>query len=243
VSALSVAALSSGYGSLTVLRDVSLTVPAGGWVAVLGANGAGKSTLLRTISGLVPPTGGRITVGGHDAGGRPPERMARLGVGHVPENRLVFPRLSVADNLSLGGYIHRRRRAGLAERLERVYALFPALSARPRQLAGTLSGGEQQMLAVGRALMTGPTILMLDEPSIGLAPRVTGQIFDALAQLRATSAMAVLLVEQNAALALAYSDYAYVLEHGRVTVEGTAAQLRDDPRVRAAYLGGVAAEA
>lgn len=237
MNALEIANLRSGYTRVDAVRDVSLTVPAGSWVAVLGANGAGKTTLLRTISGLLPARAGSVLLAGTDITGRDTERRAALGLGHVPENRLVFPGLTVSENLVIGGYLIRRKPALLAERLDRVHTLFPRLAARRRQPAGTLSGGEQQMLSVGRALMAGPTVLMLDEPSIGLAPKVAVEIFAALARLRTAGGLSVLLVEQNAALALAYADSAYVLDQGGVSLEGSAERLRQDPRVRAAYLG------
>lgn len=241
MSALTVQDLTCGYGGAPVLHELNITVQQGGWVTVLGANGAGKSTLLRAISGLLPSTG-VISLEGDDVTGRQPEDLAAKGLGHVPENRLVFPRLSVEENLKLGAWTDRRDRDKKARRLRDVYDLFPRLEQRSSQAAGTLSGGEQQMLAVGRALMGGPRVLVLDEPSIGLAPKVIVEIFDALAHLRAERGLSLLLVEQNAALALEYADYAYVLERGRVSVEGEASSLRHDPRIEAAYLGGVAGE-
>jgi branched-chain amino acid transport system ATP-binding protein len=234
---LSVHAVHSGYRRLAVLHGVDLAVPAGGWVSVLGANGAGKSTLLRTLSGLLPVNSGRVLLDGWSVAGRRCEEIAARGLGHVPENRLVFARCTVAENLWLGGYLGRKDRRRAAGRADQVYDLFPALADRRAQLAGTLSGGEQQMLAVGRALMAGPRVLMLDEPSVGLAPRVVHDLFEALARLRAETGLSLLLVEQNAAMALRYSDYAYVLDRGRVALRGTAAQLREDPGVRDAYLG------
>jgi branched-chain amino acid transport system ATP-binding protein len=239
VNALEVRQLTSGYGGAPVLHELDLTVQEGAWVAVLGANGAGKTTLLRAISGLLP-YGGQVALEGEDVTGSEPEQLAARGLGHVPENRLVFPRLSVEDNLRLGAWVSRRDRETKNTRLRDVYALFPRLEQRRGQAAGTLSGGEQQMLAVGRALMGGPRVLVLDEPSIGLAPRVIVEIFDTLAHLSAERGLSLLLVEQNAALALQYASYAYVLERGRVSLEGAATALREDRRVEAAYLGGVA---
>jgi branched-chain amino acid transport system ATP-binding protein len=242
MNALEITSLRSGYTRVDAVSDVSLTVPEGAWVAVLGANGAGKTTLLRTISGLLPARSGRVSLAGTEVTGHDTERRAALGLGHVPENRLIFPGLTVNENLVIGGYLIRRRPMLLAERLDRVHALFPRLADRRRQAAGTLSGGEQQMLAVGRALMAGPSVLMLDEPSIGLAPKISVEIFTALAELRAAGGLSVLLVEQNAALALAFADTAYVLDQGVVSLHGPAARLRQDPRVRAAYLGAPAGE-
>ncbi len=242
MTALSVEGLTSGYGAAPVLHELDIVVEQGGWVAVLGANGAGKSTLLRAISGLLPYQG-RVLLEDEDVTGEEPETLAARGLGHVPENRLVFPRLSVADNLRLGAWVSRRDREVKSKRLREVYDLFPRLEQRSAQAAGTLSGGEQQMLAVGRALMGGPRVLVLDEPSVGLAPKVVTEIFDALANLRQDRQLSLLLVEQNAALALSYADHAYVLERGRVSVSGEASSLREDPRIQAAYLGGVAGEA
>lgn len=241
MTALTVTGLTSGYGGAPVLHELDVVVERGGWVAVLGANGAGKSTLLRAISGLLPYQG-RVLLEDEDVTGQEPEALAARGLGHVPENRLVFPRLSVADNLRLGAWVSRRDREVRSKRLREVYDLFPRLEQRNTQVAGTLSGGEQQMLAVGRALMGGPRVLVLDEPSIGLAPKVVVEIFEALAHLRQERQLSLLLVEQNAALALSYADHAYVLERGRVSVAGEASSLRDDPRIQAAYLGGVAGE-
>jgi len=234
-----VAGLSARYGPVHALRDVSLTVRAGELVALIGANGAGKSTLLRAIAGLHGPSEGRVTVEGRDVTGRPPEAMLRAGVALVPERRRVFGDLTVRDNLQLGGYALPRgadfpRR--LAEGVEDAYALFPVLRQRSRQLAGTLSGGEQQMLAIGRALMSRPRLLLCDEPSLGLAPLVVGEIMRLLARLR-EGGTTVLLVEQNARLALRFADRAYVLEVGRVALSGASADLLADDQLKAAYLG------
>ena len=233
------AGLSARYGPVHALRDVSLTVRAGELVALIGANGAGKSTLLRAIAGLHGPSEGRVTVEGRDVTGRPPEAMLRAGVALVPERRRVFGDLTVRDNLQLGGYALPRgadfpRR--LAEGVEDAYALFPVLRQRSRQLAGTLSGGEQQMLAIGRALMSRPRLLLCDEPSLGLAPLVVGEIMRLLARLR-EGGTTVLLVEQNARLALRFADRAYVLEVGRVALSGASADLLADDQLKAAYLG------
>ena len=235
---LEVRDLRAGYGRLEVLHAVDLSVAQGELVAVIGANGAGKTTLLRTLSGLLRATGGTVTLAGQDVTGLGPERLAALGLAHVPEGRLMFPTLTVADNLVLGAYARRRRPA--AERdadRERALALFPRLAARLDQPAGTLSGGEQQMVAIARGLMAAPRVLVLDEPSVGLAPRLVGEIFSALGVLR-DEGLTLLLVEQNARAAFAVADRAYVMDRGRVVMDGRPAALLDDPRVQAAYLGG-----
>ena len=223
------------YGRLTVLRGVSLAVPAGQIVAILGSNGAGKTTLLRTISGLIPgqPAKGQIEFAGRRITGWEPEDIARLGIGHVLEGRGLFPELTVEDNLNLGGWA--RGRPDRADR-ERVMALFPVLAERRRQLAGTLSGGEQQMLAIARALLMRPRLLMLDEPSLGLAPRVVQEVFAAVEAIN-RDGLTVLLVEQNARMALEVAHYGYVLDGGRVVLEGPAAELRENPNVQELYLG------
>ncbi len=232
--------LSARYGPVHALRDVSLDVRAGELVALIGANGAGKSTLLRTIAGLLAPTAGRVTVDGRDVTGRAPETLLRAGVALVPERRRIFGDLTVLDNLELGGYALPRGRhfaSRLAAGVEAAYDRFPVLRQRSRQLAGTLSGGEQQMLAIGRALMTGPRLLLCDEPSLGLAPLVVQEIMRLLAALRAAGTT-ILLVEQNARLALRFADRAYVLEVGRVALSGASADLLADDQLKAAYLGG-----
>jgi branched-chain amino acid transport system ATP-binding protein len=236
--ALSVDHVTSGYGPVTVLRDVSLTVGRGEVVAVLGSNGAGKSTLMKTVVGLLRAKEGRIGCGGEDITGRSTEDIARLGTTLVPEGRHLFPDMTVRENLMLGAYAHRRDRKATARQLERVHELFPLLAERAQQRAGGLSGGQQQMVAIGRALMARPQVLLLDEPSLGLAPKVTYQVFSALGQLRGLG-VTVLVVEQNASLALELADRAYVLERGRVTIAGTSEQLRRDGRVQASYLGSV----
>jgi len=215
------------------LQGIDLSIRAGELVALVGANGAGKSTLLRALSG-VQPASGRIAFDGQDIAGWQPERRVALGIVQVPEGRQVFGPLSVDDNLRLGAY--RRGRAQSAQSLERVYALFPALAERRRHAAGTLSGGQQQMLAIGRALMAKPRLLLLDEPSMGLAPRLVAEIFACVRALRAADT-ALLLVEQNARAALAIADRGYVLETGRIVLAGTGAQLLADEAIRAAYLG------
>ena len=230
---LEVAGLEARYGRIPALKAVDLRVGAGELVALVGANGAGKSTLLRALSG-VQPASGEILFEKESLAKASPERRVALGLLHVPEGRQVFGPLSVEDNLRLGAY--RRGRASLACSLERVYAMFPALAERRRHAAGTLSGGQQQMLAIGRALMGQPRLLLLDEPSMGLAPRLVAEIFACIRALRAADT-AVLLVEQNARAALAIADRGYVLETGRIVLTGTGQELAADAGVRAAYLG------
>jgi branched-chain amino acid transport system ATP-binding protein len=232
---LSVRGMSAGYGPVNVLRDISLDIEKGGVVAVLGANGAGKTTLLRALSGLLPGCRGEITFDGVSVVGMRPERVARLGLSHVPEGRGTFPDLTVEENLSVGALLNRDRAAARKE-IDRIYELFPVLGERRRQPAGLLSGGEQQMLALGRALVGGPRMLLLDEPSMGLAPMVVRQIFDALRTVVTEEGLTCLLVEQNASMALSMAGYAYILTVGSVTAEGTAADLADDEVIRKAYL-------
>jgi branched-chain amino acid transport system ATP-binding protein len=237
---LEVSGLSARYGAVAALRDVSLEVRAGELVALIGANGAGKSTLLRTIAGLVAPTAGRVALDGQDVTGQAPEAMIRAGVALVPERRRVFAPLTVLDNLELGGYALPRGRdfrGRLEAGVEEAYRLFPVLRRRRDQLAGTLSGGEQQMLAIGRALMTRPRLLLCDEPSLGLAPLVVAEIMRLLSTLRAEGTT-ILLVEQNARMALRAADRAYVLEVGSVVLSGAATDLLEDDQLKAAYLGG-----
>ncbi|HEX6968650.1 MAG TPA: ABC transporter ATP-binding protein [Micromonosporaceae bacterium] len=239
---LEVSGLNAGYDKLQVLHDIDLNIPAGRLVAVIGANGAGKSTLLRALSGLIRPTSGRIVLDGRDVTGLSAERIAAAGLAHVPENRLVFPSLTVLDNLALGGWTRRRGRQAAARR-EQVLELFPRLSVRINQPAGTLSGGEQQMVAIGRGLMAEPKVLVLDEPSLGLAPRLVGEIFTALARLKADHRLTIVLVEQNARAAFRVADEVVVMDRGRVVVTGTPETLARDDRVQAAYLGGGYAQA
>ncbi len=222
------------YGEIRALRGISLRVGAGEIVALLGNNGAGKTTTLKAVSGLLVPAAGTINLAGDSLVRVPPHTIAARGVAHVPEGRRVFSRLSVEENLALGAY--RRRDGGIAGDLERVFALFPRLRERREQVAGTLSGGEQQMLAIGRGLMLRPRILLLDEPSMGLAPLVVEQIFDAIRDINCEGTT-VLLVEQNAFMALEIAGRAYVLEQGSVALEGSAEALRADESVRKAYLG------
>jgi len=226
--------VSVAYGKRRALDGVSLTVSAGEIVTLLGANGSGKSTTLRTISGLVRPSAGRVVFDGRDITRTAPDAIVTAGVGHVPEGREIFPEFTVRENLLVGG--HTASRAAVTEGTERAFALFPVLGQRARQLAGTLSGGEQQMLAIARALMIRPRLLLLDEPSLGLSPRLAREIFDVIARLNAEGTT-ILLVEQNARRALALASRAYVLETGRVVVSGPAGELAADPRIRAAYLG------
>jgi branched-chain amino acid transport system ATP-binding protein len=218
------------------LHDVDLRLDEGALVAVIGANTAGKSTLLRALSGLVPKVRGAALYRGADLLKLPAHRIPALGIAHVPEGRHVFPAMSAEENLWLGGYHRRRDSTGLRASLDHVYALFPRLAERRRQSAGTLSGGEQQMLAIGRALMGAPRLLLLDEPSHGLAPKVVRELHDALVRIH-HSGVTMLLVEQNTKLALSVASAAVVLQSGRVVLQGSAAALLDDPRIREAYLG------
>jgi branched-chain amino acid transport system ATP-binding protein len=228
---LEVRALSSHYGRIRALHGIDLVVRENERVALVGANGAGKTTLLRTISGVQAATAGSVRFAGQDITRAPPDRRVRLGIGQVPEGRQMFGPLSVEDNLLLGGYT--RSRSERADDLAQTYERFPVLGERRRQPAGTLSGGEQQMLAIGRALMARPRLLLLDEPSMGLAPRIVEQIFAVIRELRGT----ILLVEQNAHAALAVADRGYVVESGRIVLEGPSRALLDDEKVQAAYLG------
>jgi branched-chain amino acid transport system ATP-binding protein len=232
---LSVRGLRVEYGPIKAVRSVDLRVEQGEIVALLGANGAGKSSLLNAVAGLVPAAGGSVLLDERELLGVAPERVVRRGIALVPEGRRVFPRLSVGDNLRLGGAIRRDAR-GLAADRERILALFPILSKRLHQEAGTLSGGEQQMLAIGRALMSRPRLLLLDEPSLGLAPIVVGGIFRLLEELRRDGAT-LLLVEQNVHLALSIADRGYVMATGRIQSEGAAAELRQSGGIEEAYLG------
>ena len=218
------------YGPIQALHGISLTVEEGEVVALLGANGAGKTTTLRAVSGTVQ-TGGKVRFDGRDLSRRTPEGVARLGVSHVPEGRGILDELTVWENLRLGAYVRGKR-----DDFKRVLSHFPVLDDRRGQQAGTLSGGERQMLAVGRALMAKPALLMLDEPSLGLAPRIVREVFRIVEQLRGMG-VSILLIEQNARAALQVADYAYVLETGAVTLEGPAAQVAEDPRVVEVYLG------
>jgi branched-chain amino acid transport system ATP-binding protein len=233
---LEVQGLTAGYAGVPVLHDIDLRVPAGTISAVLGANGAGKTTLLRAISALVPPTAGEIRLDGTSLRGVPVEHLVRRGLVHVPEGRGVIGELTVAENLRLGG-LWRRDRAGLRAAVAEVYELFPALAARQRHLGHQLSGGERQMLALGRALVARPRLLLLDEPSLGLAPRVIAQIMALLRRLRDDTGLTVLLVEQNVRSALSVADMGTVMALGRVVASAPAARLAGDVELRHAYLG------
>lgn len=228
--------LAVSYGSIKALHDVSLVVPEGSIVTLIGANGAGKSTTLRAISGLVKPAAGSIRYSGDEIGGFAPHSIVGRGLCHVPEGRMVFANLTVRENLGMGAYLQRDK-AWMAGQMEYIFHIFPRLLERQAQAAGTLSGGEQQMLAIGRALMSRPRFLMLDEPSLGIAPLLVKTIFEKIVEINKTQGLTILLVEQNANLALDVSGYGYVLETGRVILEGPSTQLKADPQVRAAYLG------
>jgi branched-chain amino acid transport system ATP-binding protein len=232
--------LSAGYGKVQVLHGVSMTVERGQVVALIGSNGAGKTTSMRAISGMIAPTGGTITLNGKRIDGLESYDVAKLGLAHSPEGRRVFATMSVTDNLTLGAFPRltgSRPRGDVAADLERALELFPRLKERRTQLAGTLSGGEQQMLAMARAIMLNPDVVLFDEPSMGLAPILVDEVFRIIARLK-SEGVTMLLVEQFAAAALAVADYGYVLENGHISVHGQATQLRNDPAVRAAYLGG-----
>jgi branched-chain amino acid transport system ATP-binding protein len=236
MSLLELTSVTAGYGHFTALWDVALRVERGEAVAVVGPNGAGKTTLLRVISGILPVRAGTLTFDGAALAGRPAHEVVAHGIAHVPEGRRLFPALSVAENLKMGAYLPAAR-AHYRESLERVWALFPVLAERKAQRAGSLSGGEQQMLAIGRALMARPRLILFDEPSLGLAPTVVETTFAIIADIR-RQGTTVLMVEQNAYLALRMADRAYVLETGRIVLAGAAADLMADDHVRRAYLGG-----
>ena len=233
--ALSIDSLSTGYGKIQVLWELSLDVPTGSFAAIIGANGAGKSTLLRTVSGLLPAWSGGVVAFGGRITGFSPARIVRLGVGHVPEGRQLFPAMTVAENLESGAdYLPDARRQAAASR-QMVFDLFPRLAERAPQLAGTLSGGEQQMLAIGRALMSRPRLLLVDEPSLGLAPALTQTVFAALKTIN-REGVTVVLVEQNVRQSLRLADVAFVLENGRITRRGSGTELLADETVQASYL-------
>jgi len=227
--------VTAGYGAFTALWDVSLRVAQGEAVAVVGPNGAGKTTLLRAISGLIVPRSGRIAFEGAELAGHPAYEIVAHGIAHVPEGRRLFPQLTVAENLKMGAFLPSAR-AHFRESLERVYALFPVLAQRPTQRAGSLSGGEQQMLAVGRALMSRPKLILLDEPSMGLAPVMVLRLFDLIRRVR-EEGYTILVVEQNVRQVLKLVDRAYLLEVGRIKIEGRAADLAEQDFVRQAYVG------
>ncbi|MEU6967609.1 ABC transporter ATP-binding protein [Kitasatospora aureofaciens] len=232
---LEVEDLRVAYGKIEAVKGISFTVHQGEVTTLIGTNGAGKTTTLRTLSGLLRPTAGRITFDGQDLATVPAHKIVALGLAHSPEGRHIFPRMTIAENLLLGAFL-RTDAAGIAADVERAYSLFPILGERRRQAAGTLSGGEQQMLAMGRALMSQPKLLMLDEPSMGLSPLMMQKIMSTIVELKA-SGTTILLVEQNAQAALSLSDRGYVMETGRVVLSGTGADLLHDESVRKAYLG------
>jgi branched-chain amino acid transport system ATP-binding protein len=232
---LSLSGVSARYGSVPAISDISISIGEGEAVGLLGANGAGKSTTLRAISGLLRLTAGTITFLGTNLADLPPHKIAELGIAHVPEGRQVFPELTVKENLEVGAYIPRAK-AERSHTLELVFSIFPALAERRNQLAGTMSGGEQQMLAVGRGLMLKPRLLMLDEPSLGLAPVMTDVTFAKIQEVHAMGT-AILLVEQNVSRALSMVQRAYVLESGKVIIRGSSAELANNKQVQAAYLG------
>ncbi|MFM8365776.1 MAG: ABC transporter ATP-binding protein [Verrucomicrobiota bacterium] len=228
--------LESAYGGITALHGISLEIPKGKIGALIGANGAGKSTTLRAISGIVKARKGEILFEGQSIANKPPHEIVGLGIAHSPEGRMVFSNLTVLENLQMGAHL-RRDKAGIQADLERVHSLFPRLVEREGQLAGTLSGGEQQMLAIGRALMSRPKFLLLDEPSLGIAPILVQSIFERIVEINRSLGLTILLVEQNANLALRVADLGFVLETGRIALAGPAAELRENPAVRSAYLG------
>ena len=232
---LSLSGVSASYGSVPAVADISIEVGEGEAVGLLGANGAGKSTTLRAISGLVRLTGGKISFLGKDISALPPYKVTELGIAHVPEGRQVFPEMTVQENLEIGAYVPKAK-LERSRTLELVYSIFPRLADRKKQLAGTMSGGEQQMLAVGRGLMLKPRLLMLDEPSLGLAPVMTDVTFEKIGEIHKMGT-AILLVEQNVSRALSLVQRAYVLESGTVTMQGTSAELANNKQVQAAYLG------
>jgi branched-chain amino acid transport system ATP-binding protein len=234
---LEVQGLCVNYGRIEAIRDISFSVPEGSVVTLIGANGAGKTTTMKTVSGLRPVRAGRIVFEGQDITHVPAHKRVELGITQSPEGRGCFPGMSVLENLEMGAYTRKDRKATAGEDLERVYTLFPRLKERSGQAAGTMSGGEQQMLAIGRALMGRPKLLLLDEPSMGLAPKLIAQIFSIVREIHAQGTT-ILLVEQNAAQALRTADHAYILETGEIVRQGTGQELGQDDSVRAAYLGG-----
>ena len=236
---LRIEGLNASYDNIQVLKNVSLKVPKGQVVSIIGANGAGKSTLLKSISGLMKISKGSIFYKDKDISGMPANRIVGLGISLVPEGRQIFAHLSVLDNIHLGAYLYfkRKNRLEIKERVDRIYETFPILETRSKQIAGTLSGGEQQMLAIARALMARPELILLDEPSMGIAPLIVREIFNVIQQLN-ESGTTVLLVEQNARAALKVAHHSYVLERGEIVMEGLAGELLDNPRVKEVYLGG-----
>lgn len=237
VNMLEIENLEVGYGTIKALHGVSLRVSQGSIVTLIGANGAGKSTTLRAISGLIKARGGKVRYDGEDITNLPPHAIVARGLCHVPEGRMVFANLTVEENLRMGAYL-RKDKPGVAADMEFGYEMFPRLRERRHQAAGTMSGGEQQMLAIARAIMSKPRCLMLDEPSLGIAPILVRSIFEQIVAINKERGITILLVEQNANLALAVSHHGYVLETGKVLIDDTSAALRTNPQVRAAYLGG-----
>jgi branched-chain amino acid transport system ATP-binding protein len=238
MSMLNIQGLRSGYGKIEVLHDITLDIAQGQIVTLIGANGAGKTTLLKTISGLLRPGAGSITFEGKSIMRRPPHKIVELGISHVPEGRAILKRMTVVDNLRMGAYV--RNDSEIAPDIEAALARFPVLLERRLQIAGTLSGGEQQMLAIGRALVARPRLLLFDEPSLGLAPKIVSQIFRTLRELK-NEGKTILLVEQNARQALRVADYGYVLERGRIVYSGSGEELLNMPEVQRMYLGQSAA--
>jgi branched-chain amino acid transport system ATP-binding protein len=234
---LEIKQLTVSYGAITALHGISLSVPTGKIVTLIGSNGAGKTTTLKTISGLHKPKSGEVIYDGKNIAGLPPHEIVKRGLAHVPEGRMIFANLTVLENLRMGAFLVRDKKVVQRE-LEFVFATFPRLKEREAQIAGTLSGGEQQMLAIGRALMTQPKFLMLDEPSLGLAPLLVKTIFEKIVQINRERGLTILLVEQNANRALEVSHHGYVLETGNITLQGDSASLRQNPQVKSAYLGG-----
>jgi branched-chain amino acid transport system ATP-binding protein len=229
--------LTVNYGAIAALQGISLSVRPGSIVTLIGANGAGKTTTLKTISGLLRARGGEILYDGKNIAGLPTHQIVKFGISHVPEGRMIFVNLTVMENLQMGAYLQRDRQV-IQRELDYVFAAFPRLKERERQIAGTLSGGEQQMLAIGRALMSKPKFLMLDEPSLGLAPLLVKTIFEKIVEINRQQGITILLVEQNANLALEVSHFGYVLEAGKIALQGDSASLRQNPQVKSAYLGG-----
>jgi branched-chain amino acid transport system ATP-binding protein len=234
---LSVSDLHVSYGAIAALNGVSFDIAAGAIVTLIGGNGAGKTTTLRTISGLLRPASGRISFLGEDITSTPAHKIVARGLCHVPEGRMIFSNLTIDENLAMGAYLQRDEALNQRNR-EYVFSIFPRLHERLHQTAGTLSGGEQQMLAIGRALMSNPKFLMLDEPSLGIAPRLISTIFEKIIEINRNHGITILLVEQNANLALEISRYAYVLETGRIVMQGDSAKLHSDPQLKVTYLGG-----
>jgi branched-chain amino acid transport system ATP-binding protein len=229
--------LSVSYGAINALQGISLQIKDGDIVTLIGANGAGKTTTLKTISGLLKARGGEILYESKNIANLKPHQIVKLGISHVPEGRMVFANLTVRENLAMGAYLQRDRAVARAE-LDFVFGMFPRLKERESQIAGTLSGGEQQMLAIGRALMSRPKFLMMDEPSLGIAPLLVKTIFEKIVEINRDRRITILLVEQNANLALEISHYGYVLETGRIILQDQSAALRQNPQVKSAYLGG-----